>query len=225
MHLSAPIYALKRAAKRLERDTGLAHHAALDKVAQREGFQSWSHLSASCDTKPAVQLAERLGAGDVVLIAGRPGHGKTRLALEVVAHIGRGAIFSLDYTDTELRQAFAQAGGTGAAPIRFDTSDAISADYIVGATEGAAPGTPIVIDYLQLLDQRRTTPDLGRQVSTLAAFAQRSGALLICLSQIDRRFDPEKGMPDLGDIRLPNPVDLTLFSRTVFVHDGRISVR
>ena len=34
----------KRQAKTLKKNTGLTHHAALDKVVQAEGFSNWSHF-------------------------------------------------------------------------------------------------------------------------------------------------------------------------------------
>lgn len=80
-----------------------------------------------------------------------------------------------------------------------------------------------MIDYLQILDQRRDTPDLQTQVAELAAFARRSGAVLVFVSQVDRSYDPAlKPLPDLADLRLPNPLDLSLFDRAVFLQAGRL---
>jgi hypothetical protein len=43
------------------------------------------------------------------------------------------------------------------------------------------------------------------------------------ISQIDRRYDPgAKPMPGIEDIRLPNPLDLALFSRACFLSDGQV---
>lgn len=80
-----------------------------------------------------------------------------------------------------------------------------------------------MIDYLQLLDQRRDSPPLTVQVPALRAFARDRGLILVFISQIDRSFDPAlKPLPDLGDVRLPNPLDLSLFDRTCFLHGGEI---
>lgn len=105
----------------------------------------------------------------------------------------------------------------------FDNSDAISADYIVGMLAAAARGTLVVIDYLQLLDQKRENPDLMAQVRTLKAFARDKGLILIFISQIDRSYDPvKKPCPDISDVRLPNPLDLSLFNKTCFLNKGEI---
>ncbi|WP_238475577.1 hypothetical protein [Rhodophyticola sp. CCM32] len=63
------------------------------------------------------------------------------------------------------------------------------------------------------------------QIKTLHDFARRSGAIIVAISQIDRRFDTgAKPLPDLSDVRQPNPVDLSLFTRACFLHEGRISL-
>ena len=46
MKLSAPIHVLKRKAKLRARDEGTPLNQALDRVAQEEGFKSWSLLTA-----------------------------------------------------------------------------------------------------------------------------------------------------------------------------------
>ncbi|TGR60188.1 DNA helicase, partial [Mesorhizobium sp. M2D.F.Ca.ET.223.01.1.1] len=46
MRLSAPVYYLKRQARLLSRGENVPLHQALDRVAAREGFGSWSLLAA-----------------------------------------------------------------------------------------------------------------------------------------------------------------------------------
>jgi replicative DNA helicase len=87
----------------------------------------------------------------------------------------------------------------------------------------AARGTVVVIDYLQLLDQKRKNADLTEQVKTLKAFAEERGLIMVFISQIHRSYDPTKrSIPTLDDVRLPNPLDLTLFNKTCFLHAGRV---
>ncbi|HEV7283872.1 MAG TPA: DNA helicase, partial [Kaistia sp.] len=109
---------------------------------------------------------------------------------------------------------------------QHDSSDAIHADHIAAALATAPPGTLAVIDYLQLLDQRRANPDLMTQVRTLRALARERGLILVFLSQIDRSYDPAaKPLPDLGDVRLPNPLDLALFDKACFLSQGEIRIQ
>lgn len=62
MELSAPIYELKRKAKRLRREKGLSHTEALNCIANEEGFTSWSLLIRKYeDQKPELPFQERLG--------------------------------------------------------------------------------------------------------------------------------------------------------------------
>ncbi len=84
----------------------------------------------------------------------------------------------------------------------------------------------MVVDYLQLLDQKRDNPELMVQVRALQSFARDRGLIFVFISQIDRSYDPAvKPCPDLEDVRLPNPLDLRLFSKTCFLHNGEIRFR
>lgn len=81
----------------------------------------------------------------------------------------------------------------------------------------------MVIDYLQLLDQKRENPELMPQVRKLKSFARDRGLILVFISQIDRSYDPsKKPCPDISDVRLPNPLDLSLFDKTCFLNNGEI---
>ncbi|MEM6587407.1 MAG: DNA helicase [Pseudomonadota bacterium] len=230
MLLSAPIYHLKRNAKALARAGGLPLHAALDRVAIKEGFQSWSHLASShAKETPAQKVLSQLEAGQLVLIGARPGHGKTLLGLEMAlkaTQIGRqGFFFTLDYHERDIAEAFTSIGTQPetAQTLMIDTSDDISAGYIIGQmSKDKRPGL-IVIDYLQLLDQKRSNPDLSDQMTALKDHVTDTGAICVLISQIDRTFELSgKQMPDMSDIRLPNPFDLSVFDRLFFLHDGRI---
>lgn len=233
MKLSAPIYGLKRKAKALSRESGMPLHEALDRVAAEEGFRSWSLLAAKLSaTSPARTLYARLRPGDLVLVSARPGQGKTLMSLELAVEAmragNRSAFFTLEYTLLECHDRFRDIGvdpATFDGLFEFDGSDAICADHIVSRLADAPGGTMAIIDYLQLLDQKRETPDLMAQVRTLKAFAREKGLILVFISQIDRRYDPvAKPVPDLTDVRLPNPLDLKLFDKTCFLNQGTVQL-
>lgn len=231
MKLSAPVYDLKRQARLLSREAKIPLHQALDRIAAHQGFASWSLLAAkAAETAPAGKLFARLAPGDLVLVGARPGHGKTLMSLELAVEAMKSGhhsvFFTLEYTQRDVLERFRTIGAEPAQFDRlfeFDTSDAISADYIVRTLASAPRGTLAVVDYLQLLDQRRENPGLMEQVRTLKAFARDSGVILVFISQIDRSYDPsKKPVPDLSDIRLPNPLDLSLFNKTCFLNKGEI---
>ncbi len=231
MKLSAPIYNLKRQAKALARSNDIPLHDALDQIAKTEGFSSWSLLAAKLSASaPAKSLFPHLQPGDLVLIGARPGQGKTLMSLELaVAAMKAGnksAFFTLEYTAKECLDRFRAIGEDPlqfAGLFEFDDSDGICADHVINRLAMARRGTLVVIDYLQMLDQKRENPELMVQVRALKAFAQERGLILVFISQIDRSFDPAaKPIPDIQDIRLPNPLDLKLFDKTCFMHDGEI---
>lgn len=229
MKLSAPIFQLKRRAKLMARAGDLPLHEALDKIAREEGFARWSLLSsrAAEDASPEAILS-RLENGDLVLMAGRPGHGKTVLGLRLLldaVRLGREAVlFTLEFTEREARHHLRQLDDTAlgwADKVDVVTSEAIGADFVMRHLADAAPGTVAIVDYLQILDQQRSKPALADQIQALSTFARETGVILGFLSQIDRAFDPDaKRLPDIGDIRLPNRVDLGLFTKAVFLHGG-----
>ncbi|MGO1120325.1 DNA helicase [Rhodovibrionaceae bacterium A322] len=230
-----PIYGLKQQAKRLSKEQRLPLHKALDLVAQEEGFASWSlllarrsALSSSEQPVPALLLS-RLQPGDFLLLGARPGQGKTLLALglliECLRKGGAGACFSMDYSERELLRRFKDLGfdpgstSGQSASLLLDSSDNICADHIQARLSDAAPGTLVVVDYLQLLDQRRDTPPLSQQLSSLKDLAGERGLRFVFLSQIDRRFEmQDKRFPELEDVRRPNPLDLSIFTKTCFLN-------
>lgn len=234
MRLSAPIYHLKRQAKAMARKDSVPLNKALDSIAKQQGFRSWSLLAADhARRSPTTQVFETLVPGDFVLLGARPGHGKTTMGLELVVqaiNAGRQAAFySLEYTESQviaqLETLGADIKGSGHL-LRCETSDEICADYIVRQMGTAKRGTVIVVDYLQLLDQNRATPPLATQVLALKAMADSAGLIFVMISQIDRTFDAaQKQLPDMADVRLPNPLDMTLFTKTVFLSNGAIKLQ
>jgi replicative DNA helicase len=175
MKLSAPIYYLKRKAKLLSREQKIPLHEALDRIAAEEGFRQWSLLSVRAAAfTTADKLFSQCRQGDIALIAARPGHDKTLMGVDILVEAMRagngGAFFTLEITEKDVRELF-RAVGVDLAEFdgRFDldTSDAISADLIIKRLKAAPPGTTVVVDYLQLLDQQRQKPALADQVSVL----------------------------------------------------------
>ncbi len=234
MKLSAPIFKLKRRAKLIARNNSIPLNQALDQIARDEGFAKWSLLSASMSSETLSKtVLSRLRGGDLLLLAGGPGHGKTRLALRLLldaAREGRKALlFTLELTEQQARKHLKSLEADGVAVadgVQVFTSDEICADYIIQHMSGLEPDTIAVIDYLQLLDQQRSKPTLSEQLQALNEFAQRNSVVLGFITQIDRLFEAEgKRLPDIKDVRLPNFVDLGLFSKACFLHNGEAQLQ
>lgn len=233
MKLSAPIHQLKRRARTVSREAGIPLNKALNRVARQEGFNSWSLLAARAAAgTPAKDILAQLNPGDLVLLGARPGQGKTLLGLKLIVEAMKlghqGVFFTLEYTEADVISHFRTLDSdisTFAGQFEFDSSDAINSYYIMDRLASAQPGTVAVVDYLQLLDQKRSNPELMVQVSSLKAFARDNDLIIVFISQIDRSFDLAlKPLPDLSDVRLPNPLDLSLFDKSCFLNDGRMRV-
>ncbi len=233
MKLSAPIHHLKRRARKLSREDGIPLNKALDRIARQEGYKGWSLLATrAAASVPSADFLAQLVPGDLVLLGARPGHGKTmmglKLIVEAMKHGRRGVFFTLEYNASDVVSRLKSVGGDMAACadlFDFDNSDAINADHMIKRLASAQPGTVVVIDYLQLLDQKRSNPDLMDQVRALKTFAGDKGLVIVFISQIDRSYDAAaKPCPNLADVRLPNPLDLSLFDKSCFLNDGRMQV-
>ncbi|MEO9821256.1 MAG: DNA helicase [Paracoccaceae bacterium] len=234
MRLSVPIYQLKRQAKRQARQNNIPFNQALDQVAKIEGFLNWGLLAAfHAQRKPTAKILDALQPGDLVLLGARPGHGKTLMGLELIIEALKGdrtaAFYSLEYSERDVENRFSDLGFKTTAKtdkLTVDTSDQICAAHIIETQRQQPRGSVAVIDYMQLLDQDRTKPALECQLSALKAFAEQAGQILILISQIDRFYDPQvRPMPGIGDVRLPNAINLNVFTKTVFLQDGCVQLK
>jgi len=234
MKLSHPIFRLKRSARLKARQTGIPLSQALDELAAGEGFRSWSHLASAWRSRgPAEVLLDRFRPGSLVLLAARPGQGKTMLGLEIAATAARsgriGSFFSSECSETDVHRKLVESGfegsGEGGGPV-VDLSDCVCARHIMSRLQNMSQGAIVVIDYLQVMDQDRREPPLGKQVGDLKRFAGDRGHTLVFLSQVHRSFDPrEKLLPDFEDLRTTNPLNLSMFDAGCFLHDGELTLR
>jgi len=234
MIISAPIYRLKSNARKLARRNKVPLHQALDEVAQDQGYKSWSHLAhARQPDAPARRLLAALDRGDLMVLAARPGEGKTMLGLEVAAEAakaGRPAFFfSSECSRTGIERLLSESGydsRSDSTGLVCDLPDRISAGHVMAVLSGQRAGAIGVIDYLQVMDQHREDPPLGQQIESLKAFAVSRVHALVFLSQIHRSFDPaRKPLPDFDDLRSTNPLELSQFTKGSFLGGGELALR
>lgn len=210
MALSAPIFQLKRTAKSISRSEKIPLNQALKRVAIKEGFNSWSELASSpLSFSSAVRLFNELKCGELVLLGSRPQQGKTAMALRLIVEAmkrgHRGVFFTLDYNGKDVEELFAKIDVNPKifdSYFELDNTDNIDAPYIIQKLKTAQRGTFIVIDFLQLLDQRRQSPTISIQLESLKSFIDERGLIVVITSQIDRSYElTAKPFPNLSDIR------------------------
>lgn len=231
MSLSASIPVLRSKARKLRRTERIPLCEALDRVASAEGYRTWSLLVAKAGVRKRGDLLDRLDAGDLVLLGARPGHGKTLCAMQLLVSSLRrcqqGWFFSLQNDAPNIDALFEHLGETRSTfgNFVFEHSDEICAQTIIEKIRGAAKKAIVVVDHLQLLDQRRKAPELQQQVNELHAFAKHSGCIVVFVSQIRSAFD-EKGQrrPGVDDVRLLDALDLGLFDKFLFLQDGHVQL-
>lgn len=232
MKLSAPVHRLRRNARNLARRENITLSRALDRIASAEGFSSWNRLASVLrKAAPSARLLEMLEPGELLLLAARPGHGKTRLGLELLEDASdrglRAVFFSSEFSHRELYDLHPaiRNADPGRKSIETVLTDTLDANTVADCLAGSAGGLIAVVDYMQVLDQHRSSPELSEQIETLKTFTVRTGARLVLLSQVHRSYDPkQRDLPGWADIRLPNPVDLSLFDKGCFLNDGHLAV-
>ncbi|MEA9355154.1 DNA helicase [Bacteriovorax sp. PP10] len=239
MKLSAPIHVLKAEAQLLKKEKSITNTEALDLIAKREGFDSWSLLQSKKDDMFPKSYNEILGffnPGDIVLIGARPSKGKTSFTIGLFVQAiqkkaAKNFCFSLSEVHKDIAKRMAvydESLGENNAYFELDYSNDISADYIIEKTKKSiSKGSLIVIDYLQLLDEKRSNPPLQVQVEKLKLYAKEKECVVVFISQLDRELENRADKkPTMGDIRLPNPLELKFFNKIMFLHkeDDKSSV-
>ena len=231
MKLSAPIYVLKNQAKKRKKQNDLTLNQALNQIAQKEGFNTWSLLMSKQEEllpKRYDELLYYFNPGDLVLIGARPSVGKTIFTTGLfVQSVQKKDFKSFSFSLSEASGDIENRAKKIAPAImlcpeyfEFNYSDKISADFIIEKTQNSlVDRSLIVIDYLQLLDQKRTNLDLQIQVKKLKSYAKETGAIVVFISQLDRelRKSPNQ-VPVIADINLPNPLDLSLMNKIILLH-------
>lgn len=231
MKLSAPIHVLKSKAKTLKREKSISLNEALDCIAKEEGFNSWSLLqSKSQNLLPQKynEILDYLNGGDLVLIGARPRQGKTSFTIGLfVKAIQQQRKKSFYFTLSEVHRDVAgrigiydQSIGQDNNTFELDYSNEICAEYIIKKTEKEVKeNSVIVIDYLQLLDEKRVNPPLQSQIEALKEYAREKKCIIIFISQVDREIEYKLSKrPSVDDIRLPNPLDINLMNKVIFLY-------
>ena len=173
--------------------------------------------------KDADDLFHGLRAGDLVILAARPGVGKTSFALNLAVNAAKAgtsvAFFSLEMSASQLMQRIL------CAEARVSLSK-IRGGFIAegdwGAIADAQGNGLIIVDYLQLMQPPQTRRDGNRAVEVgeisrgLKILAKEMGMPVIALSQLSRAVEMRgKKRPMLSDLResgsIEQDADIVMF--------------
>ena len=231
MKLSAPIHVLKTQAKKRKKESGISSVQALNEIAMREGYNSWSLLKSkqsSIYPNSYNQLLDFFNNGDLILIGARPGQGKTIFTLGLFVKALQKTtvpnyIFTLCETPNDIIKrirSYDKKISPDDKNFILNYSNDICADYIINLTNPSIKeGSIIVIDYLQLLDEKRINSPIQNQIESLKSYAKHKKCEIIFISQIKREIEYQNDQtPALKDIRTPNPFDLKLINKIIFLH-------
>lgn len=229
MKLSAPIHVLKAQAQQLKKEKGITNTEALDLIAKREGFNSWSLMQSKKDEmfpKSYDEILDFFNPGDIVLIGARPSKGKTIFTIGLLVQaiqkkIARNYCFSLSEIHKDIAGRIAVYDETiGEKDVDLDYSNDINADYIIEKTSKTiSKNSLIVIDYLQMLDEKRSNPPLQVQVEKLKNYAKEKECVVVFISQLKRELENRNDKkPLMSDVRLPNPLELKFFNKILMLH-------
>lgn len=142
----------------------------------------------------------RFPNGALAVIAGRPGTGKTALALQIAARnaeSGRSVLFfSLEMSGEQVRKRMETQGFAAPADrLRIVDKPRVSVDEIVKTLDEVGGADAVVVDYLQLLQTEQ-----GRAVTELKRLAEERNIPVILMSQLARSAeeDGESAVPDFA---------------------------
>jgi replicative DNA helicase len=176
-----------------------------------------------------------LNQGDLAVVAARPRIGKTSFVMGLFVQaiqkkVARNFYFSLSENHRDVAgriSNYDESIGHDNPYISLDYSNDINADYIISKINNeVSKGSLIIVDYLQLLDEKRTNPPLQLQIEKLKSFAKEKGVIIVFLSQVKREVEerPEKKLSE-EDLRLPNPLDLKLINKFFLLYKNKMGLR
>jgi replicative DNA helicase len=165
--------------------------------------------------------------GALVMVAGRPGMGKTSLALDIACHLAKNSEANIWVISLEESKESLMA--------RLQRKNNIYAEYhnllicdkplsSVKASEVLCAGTEklggIIIDYLQLISHTGQ-PSKDSVTWELKCMAKRLNVPVICTSQISAACETrEDKRPTLRDFRRDKAIDLD-FDQVLFLYRDR----
>ena len=155
-----------------------------------------------------------LGRGDLIILAARPGMGKTSFALNIATRVAMQqkvpvAIFSLEMTKEQLTNRILSAeAGIDSQAFRTGALRSEDWEYLALATE-KLHDAPIYMDDLQLMTTGQRSENRVQEISSitrnLKIMAKEMNVPIIALSQLSRAVEKQGNnsshRPQLSDLR------------------------
>ncbi|MBQ7499840.1 MAG: DnaB-like helicase C-terminal domain-containing protein [Clostridia bacterium] len=146
-------------------------------------------------------LGGRLHAGSLNVIAGRPGTGKTSLAIQITDNISASGktvmFFSLEMSAGQVKKCYSilkENQQSSDCPFIIDDIPGPSVNYFFDQVKSLEKCDAVVIDYLQLIDyEHNTQPE--QLIQSLKCLASDCNVPVIVTSQVCKRIDKLRDFP------------------------------
>ena len=176
------------------------------------------------------ELDDQIGGfhpGELVVIAARPGMGKTALGIQTAINVskckGKQVVyFSLDLSNEQLKKRIAKADATiNASTIIINDTPGISVADMKTQCCGVEDLGLVVIDYLQLLNWQRRNEDRLRLIADtthgIKIMAKELNVPIVCVSQLSGTLEKQED-------KRPSLRDMTHSDYGVLVQDADVII-
>lgn len=159
----------------------------------------------------------RQASADLMFLGGRPGNGKTLLALQIAYTISKystALFFSLEMTKEQLKARLSKdrAFSSRNSELYIYSAPAISIERLVDVATEQHAITPlgiIVIDYIQIIQTQGRTKaeEVGAAVMRLKELALTLGVPILCLAQLNRNIEARSSVSEFAQPQMSDFAD------------------
>lgn len=164
---------------------------------------------------PELDVYLRRGTSDLIFLGGRPGSGKTLLALQVAYQVSLkepALFFSLEMTKEQLKGRLSKSKGFTGRNSQFmicDTPGLFSEEIVESVLDVGFKPALVVIDYAQIVQEqgRSKAEEVGLVVRKLKALAKEISAPILLLAQLSRDIEKRSAANEFAEPQMSDFAD------------------